>query len=102
MYLFGFFCALSENFVLLNAINLEKDKIIDLKMLAQEDKLIIKIKNNTNGKVNNENGVFKTTKTSGIHGIGLSQINDIIKKHNGYIKRSHENNVFNTNIMINY
>ena len=57
---------------------------------------------NTNGKVNNENGVFKTTKTSGIHGIGLSQINDIIKKHNGYIKRSHENNVFNTNIMINY
>ena len=81
---------------------LEKDKIIDLKMLAQEDKLIIKIKNNTNGKVNNENGVFKTTKISGIHGIGLSQINDIIKKHNGYIKRSHENNVFNTNIMINY
>lgn len=81
---------------------LEKDKIIDLKMLAQEDKLIIKIKNNTNGKVNNENGVFKTTKTSGIHGIGLSQINDIIKKYNGYIKRSHENNVFNTNIMINY
>ena len=55
-------------------------------MLAQEDKLIIKIKNNTNGKVNNENGVFKTTKTSGIHGIGLSQINDIIKKYNGYIK----------------
>lgn len=81
---------------------LENDKIIDLKMLAQEDKLIIKIKNNTNGKVNNENGVFKTTKTSGIHGIGLSQINDIIKKYNGYIKRSHENNVFNTNIMINY
>ena len=41
----------------------------------QENK---RIKNNTNGKVNNENGVFKTTKTSGIHGIGLSQINDII------------------------
>ena len=81
---------------------LENDKIIDLKLLAQEDKLIIKIKNNTNGKVNNENGVFKTTKTSGIHGIGLSQINDIIKKYNGYIKRSHENNVFYTNIMINY
>lgn len=81
---------------------LEKDKVIDLKMLAQEDKLIIRIKNNTNGKVNNENGVFKTTKVRGLHGIGISQIDDIIKKHNGYIKRSHENNVFNTNIMINY
>ena len=81
---------------------LEKDKIIDLKMLAQEDKLIIRIKNNTNGKVNNENGVFKTTKVRGLHGIGISQIDDIIKKYNGYIKRSHENNVFNTNIMINY
>ena len=72
-------------------------------MISKIKKIINrKIKNNTNGKVNNENGVFKTTKTSGIHGIGLSQINDIIKKYNGYIKRSHENNVFNTNIMINY
>lgn len=80
----------------------EENKFIVLKILAQEDKMIIRIKNSTNGKLKEENGKFKTTKINGMHGIGLSQIDSIVEKYEGYIKRTHENNIFDTSIMINY
>lgn len=80
----------------------EKNKFITLKILGQEDKLIIRIKNSTNGNLREENGRFRTTKVGGMHGIGLSQIDSVVEKYEGYIKRTHENNIFDTSIMINY
>ena len=80
----------------------QKDKFITLKIFGREDKLIIRIKNSTNGKLKEEGGVFKTTKVKGLHGIGLSQIDKVVEGYGGYIKRSHENNIFDTAIMINY
>ncbi|WP_443081666.1 GHKL domain-containing protein, partial [Terrisporobacter sp.] len=56
--------------------------------------------NNTNGYVNEVNGKFLTTKNKPISGIGLIQIDNIIKKYNGYINRKHENNIFTTYVMI--
>lgn len=81
---------------------IKEGKFITLKILGQEDKLIIRIKNNTDGDLREEKGIFKTTKTGMGHGIGLAQIDRVVKKHDGYIKRTHENNVFDTSIMINY
>ena len=35
-----------------------------------------------------------------MNGIGLTQVDNIVKKYNGYIDRKHENNIFTTYIMI--
>lgn len=77
-------------------------KLIDLEMNSDQNRLIIRIKNNTNGEVNKINGKFFTTKREGLHGIGLLQIDDIVEKYDGYINRKHEDNVFYTSIMIQY
>ncbi|WP_297713315.1 sensor histidine kinase [Clostridium sp.] len=80
----------------------EKNKFITLKILGIDDKLIIRIRNSTNGSLKEVGGIFKTTKIRGMHGIGLSQIDSVVEKYGGYIKRVHENNIFDTAIMINY
>ena len=81
---------------------IDKYKYIDLKMISENNRLIIKISNSTNGYVNEVNGRFLTTKHSPMNGIGLTQIDSVIKKHNGYINRKHENSIFTTYIMIQY
>ena len=75
-------------------------KFIDLKIVSKNDKLIIKIINNTNGYVNEVNGKFLSTKNNYTNGIGLIQIDNIIKKYSGYINRKHENNIFTTHMML--
>lgn len=77
-------------------------RFIDLEIISDESRLIIKITNNTNGEVNKINGKFFTTKREGLHGIGLLQIDDIVEKYDGYINRKHEDNIFATYIMIQY
>lgn len=82
--------------------NIEGDRFIDLKIVSQTNRLIIKISNNTNGNLNEVDGKFFTTKKNGIHGLGLMQIDEIVKKYNGYINRKHEGNIFTTYINIEY
>lgn len=77
-------------------------KYIELKIVSEFDKLIIKISNNTNSYLNEVNGKFLTTKNNRVHGIGLIQVDNTVKKYNGYINRKHENNVFTTYLMIQY
>ena len=77
-------------------------KFIDLKITTKDNNLIIKISNNTNGNVNKVNGRFITTKNRNMNGIGLIQIDNIVKEYNGYINRKHENNMFTTYLMIPY
>ncbi len=75
-------------------------KFIDLKIISKDNKLVIKIINNTNGYVNEVDGKFFTTKNNVMSGIGLTQVDKIIKKYNGYINRKHERNIFTTYMMI--
>ena len=77
-------------------------RYINLKIVSEVSRLIIKISNNTNGYLNEVNGKFLTAKNNGIHGIGLIQVDSIVKKYNGYINRKHENNIFTTYVMIQY
>lgn len=79
---------------------INKYKFIDLKIVSENSRLIIKIENNTNGYVNKVNGKFLTTKCSPMNGIGLTQVDSVVKKYNGYINRKHENNIFTTYVMI--
>ena len=77
-------------------------KFIDLKITTKDNKLIIKISNNTNGYVNKVNGRFITTKNRNMSGLGLIQIDNIVKEYNGYINRKYENNIFTTYLIISY
>lgn len=77
-------------------------KYIDLNVISENHKLVIKISNSTNGKLQYINGKFLTTKKNGIHGIGLSQVDNVVKKYNGYINRRYVNNIFTTYLMIHY
>ena len=79
---------------------IEGDKFIDLKIASEMNRLVVKISNNTNGYVNEVNGRFLTTKHSNMNGIGLIQIDKVVKKYNGYINRKHENNIFTTYLMV--
>lgn len=78
----------------------EGDKYIDLNIISENDRLIIKISNTTNGKLKYINGKFLSTKKKGIHGIGLTQVDIAVKKYDGYISRKYENNIFTTYLMI--
>ena len=79
---------------------LETEKIINMRIVTKGNNIIIKIRNNTNGKLKEHNGRFITTKSYGMHGIGLEQIDNIVRKYGGYISRKHENNVFDTSILM--
>ena len=79
---------------------LETEKIINMRIVTKGNNIIIKIRNNTNGKLKEHNGRFITTKSYGMHGIGLEQIDSIVRKYGGYISRKHENNVFDTSILM--
>ena len=75
-------------------------RFIELTVISENSRFVIKIRNNTNGYMNLVRGKFLTTKKRGMNGIGLTQVDNIVKKYNGYIDRKHENNIFTTYIMI--
>lgn len=79
---------------------LETEKIINMRIVTKGNNIIIKIRNNTNGKLKEHDGRFITTKSYGTHGIGLDQIDSIVRKYGGYISRKHENNIFDTSILM--
>lgn len=81
---------------------IEGYKFIDLKIVSENSRLVIKISNSTNGYVNEVNGKFLTTKKNSMNGIGLIQVDNIVKKYKGYINRKHENKIFTTYMMIQY
>ena len=72
------------------------------KGLSENNKLVIKISNSTDGCINEFNGRFISTKGGMMHGIGLTQVDGVVKKYNGYINRRHEKNIFTTYVMIQY
>ncbi|WP_195251194.1 sensor histidine kinase [Romboutsia sp. 1001713B170207_170306_H8] len=78
------------------------NKFIDLIIISEGSKLILRVKNSCDGKLIKIRGKFKTTKQEDGHGFGLIQIDNIVKKFNGYINRSYDDNVFSTYIKIEY
>lgn len=77
-------------------------KFINLTMISEDNRFVIKISNSTNGYINEVKGKFVTTKNNNMSGIGLIQVDNIVKKYDGYINRKHENNIFATYIMIQH
>ena len=73
----------------------EINRWIKVNIYSKKESLIVEVNNSTDNYKS-----LKTRKNSNTHGIGLMQIDNIVKKYNGYIKRKHENNVFETFLII--
>ena len=72
---------------------------IKLEIFKMKENLYITVKNTINCEIKEEKGIYKTTKEDG-KGIGLKQIDKIVKSYKGSIIRKIENNIFITKILI--
>ena len=72
---------------------------IKLEIFKMKENLYITVKNTINCEIKQEDGKYKTTKQGG-KGIGLRQIDKIVKSYKGSIIRKIEDNIFITKILI--
>lgn len=85
-----------------NNIMDESEKYINIKGEIKGFQLIVKIKNSFNGHVVKEGNDIKTIKTEEGHGIGLSNIRNVVEKYNGYLNIKYDDREFEVNIIMNY
>lgn len=85
-----------------NNIIYEGKKYINIKAEIKGSQLVIKIINSFNGQVIEEGNTIKTSKSGHEHGIGLSNVRNIVEKYNGYFNIKHDNNEFGVNIVMNF
>ena len=77
-------------------------RVVKLKFIKKEDKVIISVKNTYNGVIRYENGEIKTTKSSKPeeHGVGIKNVLKIIEKYNGSYVIQKQNKEFFFSIVI--
>lgn len=77
-------------------------KIIKLKFIKEEDKIILSVKNTYQGVISYEGGEIKTTKQSvpEEHGVGIKNILKVIQKYDGSYVIREENQEFYFSIII--
>ncbi len=76
-----------------------KGKFLRIYMCVMKRQLYISVSNGTNEVIRKPDKEYITGKR-GNHGHGLKRINDIVKKHGGYINLQNEPGVFATEIML--
>ena len=82
-----------------NSASLEKK--ISIRILEDNNNLIIKIQNPFIGSLDFKNGLPLTTKQNRtMHGIGLQSIKKFVQDKNGYLKISILNNIFSLEILL--
>ena len=78
----------------------EEQRMIRVYMDMKETQLYICFTNFTAAEKQKKiNGRFLTTKGVG-HGLGLLRIDDIVKRHDGYVNRNSEDGAFTTEILL--
>ena len=70
------------------------DKKIIVYLLYKKNRITCRMENSTNRDRYNDNLILSTAKTEGIHGMGIENINKVIEKYNGIIRRSIEGDMF--------
>lgn len=77
------------------------DAVIDVSISNEmSTQLMISVENPMIGKLKEKDGVILTSKTEGDHGIGLGQIDAIVKKYDGFVMRKTEEGSFATYVRI--
>ena len=85
------------------ASNNSIEKILSIKIECQMNNLIILIDNSYNGKIIDDNGIFKTTKLyKNNHGLGITSVKKIIEKYDGDIRFNYTSNMFSVSVIIPY
>ena len=91
---------LFDNAIEANLALPEEQRMIRVYMDMKETQLYICFTNSTAvEKQKKINGRFLTTKGVG-HGLGLLRIDDIVKRHDGYVNRNSEDGAFTTEILL--
>lgn len=73
---------------------------VNLRIQIIKGNLGIFMENSIGQGVRKEGDKFVTQKKGDFHGIGLLQIDSIVKKYNGFLERKAENKIFTTKIII--
>ncbi|MDD3172881.1 MAG: ATP-binding protein, partial [Herbinix sp.] len=80
---------------------LENDKEITIRINFRKNTLYIHVNNTYNGTVLYKNNKISTSQTDkSHHGIGLNNIEEVIKKYNGTMEIHHTSNNFIVDILI--
>jgi len=82
----------------------ESKRYIEIALIYQDEKLVCKITNPTNGNViKDKKGWYKSTKSSpGEHGIGIENIDKAVSKYGGIFSATHEDNIFTLGFSISF
>jgi len=80
-------------------IDNEKERFIRVYIGIFKEQLYISVSNSSGPGIKKQNGQYMTTK-KGLHGFGLSRVDNIINKYGGYINRQDEEGVFATEVML--
>ena len=79
----------------------EEKRNIDIKIIDEKNKFIIKLDNSYNGKIKQDDKDFITTKEdSQNHGIGIKNVKEILEKYNGVFKINFDEEKFSVYVMI--
>lgn len=78
-----------------------EEKYLRLEMFEKQNLLYISVENSYDGTVQEENGVFLTTKRdSSLHGYGLKNVRRIVKKYDGTLRIHHNETRFFVDVML--
>lgn len=79
----------------------EESRKIILDIIYDKGIIDISIKNNYNGEINYKNNEILSTKGNFFtHGIGMKNIEEVVKKYNGNLKIDFNENVFSVNLIL--
>lgn len=86
----------------IEAVLLLKDnRLITLKLVYSQDRLIIRVTNSFNGIVKSMNGSIITTKAdTANHGFGLANVQKIAEKYNGILKTGSSGGIFTVDVLL--
>lgn len=74
---------------------IEKDKYINVRLEYREDKLILEMENSFNGIVIREDNIIRTSNLDKEnHGIGLKNVESVVKKYNGFMEIEYDESNF--------
>ncbi|MCL1884171.1 MAG: GHKL domain-containing protein [Defluviitaleaceae bacterium] len=81
----------------IEAIAKTDTKTLELNVVLNKGTLLIKSENSFNGEINHNHASLKDGEE---HGHGLNNVKRSVDKYDGYIKISHNDNLFSVNIML--
>lgn len=79
----------------------DEERLLSLKLVYGQERLIISMSNPYKTDVRYENGEIMTTKAdSQNHGFGIKNIEKVVKKYNGYMEITHDNRIFTADLLL--